>query len=443
MLEQFKKSMQALLLDQYDDFEKALLEEPIKGLYFNDRYPLPMDLIERYHLEKHHYVENGYLYDYHQYPLGRSPYFDCGLYYIQEPSAMIVASVLDIEEGDRILDLCAAPGGKTCYVASKLHGSGIVIANDISYNRATILSENVERFGLTNTIVTSVPASKLVKQFPEYFDKIIVDAPCSGEGMFRKLDQAVDTWSMDKVEQCASIQKELIQQAYDMLKPGGQLVYSTCTYEKMENEDIILSLLESHDDMMLIPIDKQNGMVGGIDMPEAVRLYPHLHQGEGQFIAKLVKEGNAHQAKVKLARSNIKKNDMQLLSQFYKQYLNIPVPDFIYDNHHHLYALPNLSPDTSHLQVLRNGLYLGEIKKNRFEPGYSLARTLNIKDVKQYYQYSVDSREIQQYLKGEAIEGTNQKGYGVIFVDEYPLSFYKESSHQAKNLFPKGLRKKY
>ena len=442
MLANFDERMKDILKDEYHDFIESLSKPPIKGIYFNFNKTVDPDLIKEFELIPHHYTEGGYIFDYEKYPLGKYSYFDAGLYYIQEPSAMIVASLVDLQEGDKILDMCAAPGGKTCYVASKLHQTGLVIANDIDAKRASILSSNVERFGLTNTIVTNVSCDKLEAKFPDYFDHIILDAPCSGEGMFRKLDQAISTWSIDKVNECASIQKKLIEEAYNMLKPGGTLIYSTCTYEIAENEDTIRSLLENHPDMHLVEIPKQNGMAEGIDMKEAVRLYPHKHLGEGHFIAKLIKDEKEVYDSIKMTKANIKKADLKLVQEFYRNYLNISCPLDLYDHNGHIYSIHHF-PDLSHLKVLRMGLYLGEIKKNRFEPSYALAKTLEKKNVKQYYSYHYNEKPILDYLKGETIEGTSQKGYGVLFVDDYPLSFYKESNHQAKNLFPKGLRKQY
>ena len=226
----FEQRMQKLLQNDYPAFESALNQKPIKSFYLN---PLKHGSIEHLNsafLTKHPYINDAYFYDYENYQLGKHPYFNCGLYYIQEPSAMAVANCLDFDHDDYVLDMCAAPGGKTCFTASKLSSAGLMIANDINKLRAGILSENVERFGLQNTIVTNSDPVKLEKYFNNFFDKIILDAPCSGEGMFRKLDQAVETWSIEKVNECAYIQRNLINSAYQMLKDEGILIYSTCTY---------------------------------------------------------------------------------------------------------------------------------------------------------------------------------------------------------------------
>ena len=440
MNEEFKLMMKDLLKDEYDEFIESLDKPNIKAFYLN---PLKKDSIKylnQDYIKKHPVVKDGYYFDYENYPLGKSPFFLTGNYYIQEPSAMLVTHFLDIQHDDYILDMCAAPGGKTCSAAVRLSHEGLMIANDIVSLRAKILSENVERFGLENTIVTNCDPVLFAKVLPGFFDKIILDAPCSGEGMFRKTDAAIETWSMDKVKECAYIQRNLIDAAMASLKPGGQLIYSTCTYNKMENEDQLDYILENYD-CSLIPLKKSHGMTGGFGYDEAVRLFPHKYEGEGHFIALIQKHGESSIKKIKGLKPSISKNNMTLVQDFYKTYLNKKVPSYLYDNQNHIYALLPQFPELKGIRVLRNGLYLGECKKNRFEPSFALAKTLHKDDVKQYYSYHEYDKEILDYIHGETIEGTNQKGYGVLFVEDYPLSFYKESGGQAKNLYPKGLRR--
>lgn len=436
----FEKQMKDLLKDEYDDFMQALDQPNVKAFYLNPLKKDGLKYLDKKYIQPHVVVKNGYYFDYQNYPLGKSPFFSCGLYYIQEPSAMLVSHFLDIQDDDYILDMCAAPGGKTCAVASQLSNQGLMIANDIVSLRAKILSENVERFGLANTIVTNCDPLHFTKILPGFFDKIILDAPCSGEGMFRKSDQAIETWSIDKVNECAFIQKQLIDAAMILLKPGGQLIYSTCTYNMIENEQQIQYLLE-HYDCSLIPLEKSHGMQPGIDMEEAVRLYPHHYQGEGHFIALIQKHGEEKSQKIKGIKPSISKPNQLLVQDFYKQYLNIKVPPYLFDNNNHIYALLPQFPELKGIRVLRNGLYLGECKKNRFEPSLALALTLHKEDVKQSYTYHESDQQILDYLHGETIIGSHQKGYGILFVEDYPLSFYKESNHQAKNLYPKGLRR--
>lgn len=437
-MEQFDARMKSLLKDEYDDFKNALLEKPVKGLYLNRNKKNVERVLDQNYVEHHPIVENGYLYDENYHP-GRSAYFLAGLYYIQEPSAMLVADALPIEPDDFVLDMCAAPGGKSCEIASRLTGEGILIANDIEASRARILSENIERFGLDNTIVTSVDPMRFTKQFQEAFDKIVLDAPCSGEGMFRKLEQAIDTWSEEKVLECAHIQKNLLKGAYDMLKQGGMVIYSTCTYSYEENEAMVHYAVDELG-FELLPLNKSNGLCPGVDLDEVVRCYPHHYRGEGHFIALLKKPGNSPRKQVRTIKPSVNLADLKVLKAFYQENLNKKVPSYIIENNGHLYAVKKNFPELKGIRVLRNGLYLGEVRKNRFIPSYSLALTLTKQDVKRSYDYPSESEEIKKYIHGETLEGTGEKGFGVIFVDGYPLSFYKESN-QVKNLFPKGLRR--
>lgn len=437
-MEQFDARMKSLLKDEYDDFKNALLEKPVKGLYLNRNKKNVERVLDQNYVEHLPIVENGYLYDENYHP-GRSAYFLAGLYYIQEPSAMLVADALPIEPDDFVLDMCAAPGGKSCEIASRLTGEGILIANDIEASRARILSENIERFGLDNTIVTNVDPMRFTKQFQEAFDKIVLDAPCSGEGMFRKLEQAIDTWSEEKVLECAHIQKNLLKGAYDMLKQGGMVIYSTCTYSYEENEAMVHYAVDELG-FELLPLNKSNGLCPGVDLDEVVRCYPHHYRGEGHFIALLKKPGNSPRKQVRTIKPSVNLADLKVLKAFYQENLNKKVPSYIIENNGHLYAVKKNFPELKGIRVLRNGLYLGEVRKNRFIPSYSLALTLTKQDVKRSYDYPSESEEIKKYIHGETLEGTGEKGFGVIFVDGYPLSFYKESN-QVKNLFPKGLRR--
>ena len=436
----FKDEMKKLLKDEYNDFMNALKKPPIKAFYMNPLKKDALQYLNKDYIQPHPMIKDGYYFDYQNYPLGKSPFFSCGLYYIQEPSAMLVNHFLDIKEDDYILDMCGAPGGKSCAAASRLGPQGLMITNDINTLRAKILSENIERFGLKNTIVTNSDPIQLINILPEFFDKIILDAPCSGEGMFRKDEQAIQSWSLQKIQECAHIQRQLIDCAMKLLKPGGILMYSTCTYNTQENEDQVRYIL-NHYDCRLIPLKRSHGMANGIQLDGVIRLYPHRYQGEGQFIACIQKNGQPSFQKYKPMKAQIAKSNQKLVNDFYHTYLNIPAPDYLYDNHNHIYALMPQFPELKGMRVLRNRLYLGECKKNRFEPSLDLALTLKQNEVKQFYRFHENDLAISKYLHGEAIEGTNQKGYGIIFVEDYPLSFYKESQGMAKNLYPKGLRR--
>ena len=296
MNELFIKRMKELLKNDFDAFINSLNENEVKGFYLN---PLKKDVLNHLnhqYIEKHPYVDGGYYFDYLHYPLGKSPYFMCGLYYIQEPSAMSVAACLDIKENDYVLDMCGAPGGKTCYVASRLSNEGLMIANDISKLRASILSSNIERFGLKNTIVTNCDPLKM--KFESFFDKIILDAPCSGEGMFRKGNNEIKNWQQKGSEPYAKLQREIVDDAIKLLAPGGMLLYSTCTFSPEENEQVIEYLLEKNEDLSLVPMKMCEGfdnghpewtLTGREDIKQCIRLWPHKIKGEGHFLALLKK----------------------------------------------------------------------------------------------------------------------------------------------------------
>lgn len=438
-MKEFEERMQGILKEDYDDFMQALRMPAKKALYLN---PLKNDaykILDKDFVTKHPLVKEGYYYDDRHYAPGKLAYFLAGLYYIQEPSAMLVAENLPLEKDDYVLDMCGAPGGKTCAVAAHLSHEGLMIANDIVPLRAKILSENVERFGLENTIVTNTDPMRFVGVLDGFFDKIILDAPCSGEGMFRKTDQAIETWSLEKVQECAQIQRHLIEAAYKLLRPGGQVIYSTCTYSLEENEDLIRYAL-AHFDFQLLPLAHSHGLQPGVNMAEAIRCYPHKYEGEGHFIALLQKGQEEDSPRVALMKPHIKKESQKIVADFYKENLNIPMPECLIENQGHIYAIKKHFPDLGKIRILRNGLYLGEVRKNYFVPSYSLALTLHKEDVKRSYDFKEDSPEIQAFIHGEALPSNGSKGYGVIFVDGYPLSFYKESN-AIKNLFPKGLRR--
>lgn len=430
--------MKQILGDEYPLFQKSLSEDEHKGFYINTLKDDVVAHLDAKLIQPHEFIKDGYRYDFHQYLLGRHPYFDLGLYYIQDPAAMIVANVVDINKDDLILDMCAAPGGKSCAIAMKLDQNGLLVANDISPLRAKILSSNIERMGITNSIVTNSDPLRFPETLNNYFDKIFLDAPCSGEGMFRKTDKAIDTWSLDKVHECAHIQKNLLDKAYALLKKDGILIYSTCTYSLEENEDQVNYMIDRYG-MELLEIPLQPGMSPGISSPGTVRMYPHHYQGEGQFIA-VLKKTSGEISKTKPLKSNVTKEEAQLVEKFYQENLNLKTPMNLVSSNKHIYAIAPHFPKIDGVKILRTGLYLGECKKNRFEPSMSLARTLVKKEVKRSLDFPHDSKEVQDYMAGLTLPAVGNKGYGVIFVDGYPLSFYKESN-MVKNLYPKGLRK--
>ncbi|MGX8126827.1 RsmF rRNA methyltransferase first C-terminal domain-containing protein, partial [Clostridioides difficile] len=375
------------------------------------------------------WAEEGFYYDDKINRPGRNPLHEAGAYYLQEPSAMSVIPKADIKEGDKVLDMCAAPGGKSTYILSKLNDTGLLVSNEINASRIKALGENLERFGVRNCIITNTDSKSLRKTFNGYFDKVVIDAPCSGQGMFRKDEVAISDWSYAKVLECQSIQKEIIRDGYKMLKKDGILIYSTCTFSREENEHVINEFISEYPYAELIEME---------------RLWPHKIKGEGHFVAKIKKledeECNVKELKIKNLDKEIKD-----YREFEKKFLKV---DFysnkknkFYLRGENLYLLPEVYPDTKKLKVLRYGLHLGVLKKNRFEPSHALSHYLKVEDVKNVENFSVQSDSILKYLKGDVVNSNESRGWVLVSVEGIPLGWGKESAGVIKNHYPKGLRK--
>ncbi len=375
---------------------------------------------------------NGYYYDDENSRPGIHPYHHAGVYYIQDASAQLPVEMLSVQPGDYCLDLCAAPGGKSTQIAGYLMGQGLLVSNEPMKNRAKILSENVERLGIRNAIVTSEYPDKLAETFPLYFDKIMVDAPCSGEGMFRKNHDACAEWSLESVEMCAERQAQILDCAYEMLIPGGRICYSTCTFAQLEDEEAVAAFIKRHPDMTLI---------------EERRLWPHQVKGEGHYAALLEKadldniaeDYAANRKQYPLKKINNKTINDYLV--FAEEVMTEPILDNLLLVNDQLYSLPANCPDFTGIHVLRGGLFLGSFKKNRFEPSHALALALKDTEVKNSYSLSRENSDTDNYLKGQSIYGQVKDGWTLITVDGYSLGWGKASKGQIKNHYPKGLRK--
>ena len=437
----FKAKYQKLLGDDAESFFTSLDKETNPGFRIN---PLKEHMPAEPDNESIEYCQYGYYGDVN----GKSVEHQSGAIYSQEPSAMYVGEVADIKPGDYVLDLCAAPGGKTTHVASYMDNQGLLVTNEIDHKRAKVLVENVERFGIRNALILNENPNNLAKHFPRFFDKILIDAPCSGEGMFRKNNDAIQYWNADYPSQCATRQKEIIEQAVKMLKPGGKIIYSTCTFAPEEDEQIVEWMKDTYD-FSIDPIKKYDGMLSGKpkwadgneELTNTVRLFPNHFKGEGHFVSKLSSndEGNAKKIKHRL-QSNLSNDDKKLWNEFKEANLNSFDPKHLILFGDQLYTFDNTLPDLKGLKVMRPGLHLGTIKKKRFEPSYALALALHSNEVVNRLEISED--DWKQYVHGDVINCYNdvKKGWYQLICKNQPIAFGKVVNGTIKNFFPKGLR---
>lgn len=423
--------------ENYDKLEKSFDSNPYRGLRLNYNKPIDSSFFSK--LEKHSFVKDAFIYEKTNQDYGKNIYHAQGCYYIQEPSAMLVGELLDVKEDDFVIDLCAAPGGKSTHIARYLGNEGLLISNDINYKRALDLSENIERMGIKNCIVINSDVEHITDVMQGCFDKVVLDAPCSGEGMFRKNSFAKEDWSIDKVNTCVNIQKEIILDAYKLLKYDGEMIYSTCTFNKHENEEMINYLL-ANTNAQLIELPQIDGADRGIEMKEAIRLFPYNYKGEGHFICKIKCKDEHPFYNKKEKITQIKEKDILPFIEFEKKSLNIKFDrKRLFLNGEHLYYLPKNSLNVSGLRILRNGLYLGEIKSKHFVPSHSLALASNKNEWKQSLE--LKETDALRFIKGESFDVNSSNGYTLITYQSNSLGFAKISNNTLKNHYPKGLRK--
>ena len=302
-------AMKELLEGDYDAYIKSLDEKPYVGIRTNllklTKEKLK-EILDR-DFKEIPWVKEGFYFEEEKGVLttpslsniekinsiSKNPYYFAGLYYIQEPSAMTPAMVAGIKPGDKVLDLCAAPGGKSTQAASYLQGEGLLVSNDFSASRVKALQKNIEVSGIDNVLITNEDPKNLSKVYIEYFDKIIVDAPCSGEGMFRRDSAVFRAYLGRGPEFFTGLQVSILNEAAKMLKPGGTLVYSTCTYSKVEDEGSLSEFLENHPDFKIDKINADFGFEESKILPGTIRLFPHKIKGEGHFVARLKKDDRA------------------------------------------------------------------------------------------------------------------------------------------------------
>lgn len=457
--EAFSERMRQMLGGEYEAFLKTFEEEPYQAMRLNvlKCNGAGKNAAEVYggqgggkvrtcfgSLSPVPWAENGYYYGAEDRP-GRHPCHEAGVYYIQEPSAMLPAELLQVRPGDRVLDLCAAPGGKSTQLAAKMGGKGFLLCNEIHPGRARILSENVERMGIRNACVTNETPARLAEHLPGYFQKILVDAPCSGEGMFRKNPAACGEWSPENVRLCAERQDGILDCAAELLQSGGRLVYSTCTFSEEEDEQCVDRFLERHPEFHAVRLlEEDTGLSGCEERREGtIRLWPHKVRGEGHFAAVLEKEGSA----LCLPASGEKEVPLNELGEYLRfcrenlrsegkrawggRYIRFG------DN---LYLAPEGMPGLKGLKVLRPGLHLGELKKNRFEPSHALAQALSPEEALHVWNLRPEDATAALYLNGATFPALGQKGWYLICFDGFSLGWGKLAGGVMKNHYPRGLR---
>lgn len=491
---EFMKRMEEMLGEEYPAFLASYEKERYQSLRINTLKTTKEQFLgqTKFHLSPVPWTENGFYYESADTP-GKHPYHEAGVYYIQEPSAMApveyLMQPLPFAEGEqlenemvneRILDLCAAPGGKSTQIAAAMQGKGILICNEIHPARAKILSENVERMGICNAMVTNETPQRLAENFTEFFTRILVDAPCSGEGMFRKNEDACEEWSLENVQLCARRQDEILDCAASMLAPGGRIVYSTCTFAPDENEGSMLRFLLRHPEFTIEVAKRTEGMSAGNPawgvlscnedtaaesavetLDNTIRLWPHQLNGEGHYLAVLRKDGMLDESQPGYCRNGIEsgmtereaktpgKGCVEYLA-FAKESLCAGTKEGGMEKFtgnylrfgEQLYLIPDGMPSIKGLKVLRPGLHLGTIKKNRFEPSHALALAMKQQDAVHAVELLADSREVRGYLNGETFSYEGDKGWYLVTVDGYSIGWGKLAGGIMKNHYPKGLRKK-
>lgn len=448
----FIDKMRNFFPDESEAYFESFKEQAHMGLRANTLKISPQRLKEilGFALLPVKWCEEGFYYTVADRP-AKSPFYHAGLFYIQEPSAMSPASVFDVKPGDRVLDICAAPGGKTTQLAAKLKNKGVLVANDASNTRCRALLKNIELMGITNALVLNETPERLSAKFTGYFDKILIDAPCSGEGMFRKDPDAVKNYTKYKSEQLSAAQKSILYHAHKMLRPGGDIMYSTCTFSPDEDEMIIGWFLNSVKGYQIMDIDGRYGFDKGnpsffkdadIDgIAKTARLWPHKLKGEGHFLAWLKKNADSDYGELPTKQHFKKPPGIKSFYEFCDENLhNMPegAGDLLASHGDSLFKMPEGLPDISGLRIIRMGFYLGDIRKNRFEPSQALAMSLNKDDAKRVVDFAADDEDLYRYLRGESFEVSCGDGYCLVCVCGYPLGFGKVLSGRLKNKYLKS-----
>lgn len=453
--EEFLHRMQDLLKGEFDDFVAIYKQTPPTGLRVNALKiePEKFEEISPWQLSPVPWSPSGFLLHGDERP-GKHPYHAAGLYYLQEPSAMAVAELMKPKPGERILDLAAAPGGKATHLAALMKNSGFLLANDMNPRRVRYLINNFERWGVSNISITQERPHRLAKHFGASFDRVLLDAPCSGEGMFRKDPSAVQMWSQKLVRTSAERQINLMATAAKLVRPGGLLVYTTCTFNPDENEAVVSVFNKSHHDFELIKLPKLEGFSPGQStwiengnevLNRAVRIWPHKSVGEGHFIAVFHKTDGEDRRIPAWKPQDLVKKDRKLVDDFWQKHMTGPIPmEWRFSlQGNRVYLIHDDTPDLRGLHVLHWGVWLGTLKKARFEPAHPMIMTLPEEMFREVLNLGSDSEDARAYLRAETLDAPGPAGWIRVCVDGYPLGWGKRVGDRIKSHSPRWLRNIY
>ncbi len=444
--ERFKERMKGILGDEYQAFESALGELNVRAIRINETKITVPDFLSatKQKLSPIPYAHDGFIPESAD-GIGKSAEHHSGMFYVQDPGAMATVKALDIRKGWRVLDACSAPGGKASQLATAIGDEGVLLANEYVPKRAKIIVSNFERLGIKNAVVTSLDTAKLKEMYSSYFDLVLCDAPCSGEGMFRKYDEALTEWSEENVLLCAERQKEILGNLAGAVKEGGYLLYSTCTYSMEENEGVVADFLASHNDFSLCEVSQKlkSATADGINgMNETRRFYPHLTKGEGQFIALMKKDENSGILPTILYKENVKspsKDEIAVVKKFLSDSMQGEISGRLIKWGEYIALIPHDLPIPPY-SVFMPGVMLGEVKKGNFFPHHQFFSTYGKNFIKQE-NLTRDDQRTEKYLRGEEIDtAIAENGWCAVLYEGVSLGGGKISNRKIKNHYPKGLR---
>ncbi|MCS7251412.1 MAG: RsmB/NOP family class I SAM-dependent RNA methyltransferase [Anaerolineae bacterium] len=449
--ERFLARMQAWLGSEVEAFLQALASPYRTGLRVNTlkispeafqiRSPFPLSPVP--------WCPEGFVVEDLEARPGLHPYHAVGLYYLQDPSAMAAAILLDPQPGEWVLDLAAAPGGKATHLAARMQDTGVLVANEIQPQRATVLALNIERLGITHAILTNESPPRLANQWEGLFDRVLVDAPCSGEGMFARNPEAIRTWSLNRVRRSAALQKAILLEAARMVRPGGRLLYATCTFAPEENEEVVEAFLRARPDFDLVDPMRHPAFDRG--HPEwiadgdprlirTVRLWPHRGPGHGHFYALLQRAGESRPHRPK-PEADLPGRAQRALEAFWTETITQPLPEGgLILQGDQIYWTPMAPILWRGLRVLRPGWWLGRLCQVRFEPAHALAIALSAKAVHRVLDLSLDDPRVTAYLQGYPLEGSWESGWALIALEGFPLGWVRAERGRLKNMYPRHLR---